>query len=436
MATNAQSVVDFMKSRGFNSQGERFPLYETRKKIYDTLGLGGQLGDFRGDANQNTALLNKLSASEKNVGVSINPENVFDIVRNGGKIPQSGGTGGIAVPIGQSAEESAKQIGLPSAPTGEVAGAPVFGAQSEAPKAPVLPDATGLTKTYSPNELLALAGEKVAGSAEFPIKREEFETEKAGLQLQAQADKEKFIKDIASRGLIFSGKKATGVNAIEAETLAKQLGVDRKYALFIATGLQTAAKEIASEAQKGNEMALTSLRSLGYDINPLTGQVEPTLAAKKAEETQERFVEQQEATQARFEAQQDLRNAQFELNQARTLASMETAQQRLEIAQAQLDLAQKKSTEGSAVDLRNYKETLAGYLGVVPDYTSREEALNELSKYEAKMNVEIGKEGIDVVKKEIDRQFPEKTGGAEKKKQLFDINPVEEAGKFISNLFR
>src|SRR3989337_2534911 len=97
MADTAKSVVDFMKSRGFSSQGERFPLFDTRKKIYETAGLNTQLGDFRGDTNQNASVLNRLMAAEKSVGVNITPENVFDIVRNG--IPQSSGTGP-SVPIG------------------------------------------------------------------------------------------------------------------------------------------------------------------------------------------------------------------------------------------------------------------------------------------------------------------------------------------------
>jgi hypothetical protein len=46
--------------------------------------------------------------------------------RFGSQPPQSGGTGGTAVPIGQTPAQSAAQTGLPGVPTGGVAGAPTF----------------------------------------------------------------------------------------------------------------------------------------------------------------------------------------------------------------------------------------------------------------------------------------------------------------------
>ena len=381
MATTASSVVDFMRSRGFTSSGERFPLYDTRKKLYESIGLNTQLGEFRGDANQNTALLNKMSSAEKNIGVSINPQNLFDIVRTANR-------GGTAVPIGQTAEESARQVGLPGVPVGGVAGAPTFQESASTVPTPSVPetqtpetqttatDITGAdfqTKQYSANELLAAAGEKFAGSAEFPIKQEEFSAEKTALQLQGQAEKETFIKNLASKGLIFSGKKTTGTSAIEAETLAKQLGVDRKYALFVAQGLQTAAQDIAKEAQKGNEMALTSLRSLGYDVNPVTGKIEATLAARKAEEQETQFAEreqrlldQQKLGEEHFVAQQDLREAQFEFNQAKSAEQFRQAQERIDNALNKLTSSESKKAD--ITDMSKVLQTRSGSDGFIsPD---------------------------------------------------------------------
>ena len=76
------SIVDFLKGRGFKPQGgEKFPLFEQRKQLFNEAGLKEQLGEFRGSAEQNTALLNRLSKQEKTAGVSITTENIRDILK-------------------------------------------------------------------------------------------------------------------------------------------------------------------------------------------------------------------------------------------------------------------------------------------------------------------------------------------------------------------
>ena len=47
------SVVDFLRNQGKSSD------FNSRKGIYDTSGLSGAFGDYRGTAEQNTTLLRK-----------------------------------------------------------------------------------------------------------------------------------------------------------------------------------------------------------------------------------------------------------------------------------------------------------------------------------------------------------------------------------------
>src|SRR3990167_78567 len=176
-------------------------------------------------------------------------------------------------------------------------------------------------------DLAQEAIDKFTGRATFPLEQESVAAEKEALQLKSQRDTEEFIKNIASRGLIFSGAKTKGINTIEADKLSKMLGVDRSFAMLIAKGLETSAQDIAKEAQKGSQDALGALEKLGFTINPLTGAIEPTLAARNAaatearsQETQERLERSAQATEARFEQSQAATQARFEANYELSLA--------------------------------------------------------------------------------------------------------------------
>ena len=350
MALNtAVSIVDFLKSRGLRpQQGEKFPLFETRKKLFEQVGLNQQLGDFRGTGEQNTALLNQLTTREKNVGVSITPENLFDII-SAGKPPIASPTSilGPTEPIPATIEEPTTKSTIISQTI-----------------PPTKPPTFELPPLPTEEELAQGALERVQRGVTFPLREEEAEAEKAALQLAGQQKKESFIKTIASRGLFFSGAKQAGVSQIEADTLAKQLNIDRKFALLIATGLQGAAQDIVKEAQKGRQEAIDSLEALGFAINPLTGTVEPTLAARKAESTEAlaleretrlteqfaekeerisaQFEEREERMQSQFEAQQALANARLELQIASSAEQVRLAQERINISEENLRLAQQR----------------------------------------------------------------------------------------------
>lgn len=217
-----------------------------------------------------------------------------------------------------------------------------------------------LTKTPTAEELAQKAIEQVQGGATFPLQQEASQAEKDALKLQQQSKTEQFIQQMASKGLTFSGIREKGVSTIEADTLSKMLGVDRKFALLIAQGLESAAQQIAKEAQKGSQDALQSLRALGYDINPLTNRVEPTLAAKQAEATQQRF-EVQEARlqenarvqQERFNAQQSLKEAQFTASKAKTTEQLRQANIRIQQAEERIRQAEERLQIQSAMGM-NY----------------------------------------------------------------------------------
>lgn len=236
MATpNVSSIVDFLKSRGFNpEQGERFPLFQQRKRIFEQLGLQAEQTEFRGTAQENLNLLTRLSQRERESGVSISPENIVDMTRaTQPTVPTQLQPTQVPPP---TAQDTTALQGVPTVPEG--------------------PD------------LAQQALQTIQRGATFPLRQEAVEAEKAGIRLAGQQNIEQTIKSFASRGLFFSGARKKEVSNVEADTLARVLGVDRKFALLIAQGLESAAQDIAKEAQKGRAEAISSLGALGFVILP------------------------------------------------------------------------------------------------------------------------------------------------------------------------
>lgn len=366
MALNtAQSIVDFLKSRGLRPQtGEKFPFYETRGQLYGRLGLSANLGEFRGTAEQNTALLQNLQQAEKSTGISITSENLFNVAMVG----MGGGTQAPTqlqpTPMEQPTAGQAT-TGTQPTPTQLSQPAP---AQPPPPTAITQPQETlpmGDVSSLLPQvpetgDVTQQALEMVQGSATFPLTMEAQEAEKEAIRLGAQRQKESFIQQIASRGLFFSGAKTKGLQTVEADQLSQILGVDRKFALLIAQGLETATQTIVKEAQKGRTEAIDSLKALGYAINPLTGKVEPTLQAQQAQAQEQRLaagqqeqVRQFEVTQERLRAQQEVDSAQTAFNQAVTIDQRRIAQSNLEIAQRKLALEEQKEQPITPTQIRS-----------------------------------------------------------------------------------
>ena len=279
-------VVDFLKSRGLQAQsGEKFPLFDTRKKLFEQAGLNSNLGDFIGSGEQNTSLLNMLQKGESNAGVSINPDNLFKVMGLNATSAQSPvntsvgssyGSGGTTPPpsqINDSLASLARQAANPTIPT----------------------------------DLQERALVDVTSTAAFPLQQETVQAQKEALQIQSQARKERLLADLASRGLAFSGQAQKGLNTLDADVLSKELGIDRKFALLIANGLDTSAQKMVKEAQKGSQDAASALGALGYVLTP-DGQLIQKPSDLRAEQSAQRADQNLALSEQRFAQQQD-RNA-------------------------------------------------------------------------------------------------------------------------------
>lgn len=257
MATpNAQSVVDFLKQRGFvPEQGERFPLFEQRKRLFGQLGLESESNEFRGTAKENLSLLNRLSESEREAGIGITPQNIVDVTR--------------AQPTQVPPPPSINQQGTAT------------GGTIEAEPTDLVPDRLrglitqaqgGGGELPTTEEVAGEALERFTGGTEFAFAQEEAQAGKAAVRLTAERETQSFIKSIASRGLFFSGARKEGVSTIEVDKLASLLGIDRKFAKIVATGLQNSAQDLVKEAKAelktGRDDAKQALGQLGFVLTP------------------------------------------------------------------------------------------------------------------------------------------------------------------------
>ena len=69
----ATRTLHFLRQRGFQLEpSEKFPLFQTRKKLFENFGLG----NFEGTPEQDHALSVRLANLEKEKGVGISPENL------------------------------------------------------------------------------------------------------------------------------------------------------------------------------------------------------------------------------------------------------------------------------------------------------------------------------------------------------------------------
>jgi len=447
MANGSQIINQYLQSRGITStQGEKFPLFNVRKDLYSKLGLDQSLGGFVGSEVQNSSLLNQLQKGEKDVGVKISPDNLGDIAsltRQGfNNLPGQGGQAGGATP-GLGNTYTTPSGAVIETATGKMISNPNAQATQPTQTSQQLPateltggmntggglggaDATGLLPEMpSGSDLASQALEQVQSSATFPLQMEAQEAQKSAVQLGAQRQTQDFIKNIASRGLFFSGAKSEGVSNIEVDKLANLLNIDRSFAMLMAQGLETAAQGIAKEAARGRTEAIDSLETLGFAINPITGKVEPTLQARKAIATEERAevteqrqenqfqlsiakAEEQsrqfETTQARLtsqaQAQQELNNAKFNLSIAKSQEDLIQAQQRIAISEENLAIAQAREArlEKTALDTNTYTGIQLGKLRAFGISVSDTEAADTLlfkGEEEYKQLVEVREKGGD-----------------------------------------
>src|SRR3990167_8401287 len=110
---NAQSVVDFLTSRGIRpTRGETLPGFGLRKRLFESSGLSPEKGDeFRGTESENLSLLNRLQTAERSSGVSASAENVFDLVRSAQPVTS------LAQSLGKKTFAGAENLEEPLAPS-------------------------------------------------------------------------------------------------------------------------------------------------------------------------------------------------------------------------------------------------------------------------------------------------------------------------------
>lgn len=243
-------IVNLLKNAGIEDvPGEKFPLFDFRKGLFGQLGLEDKLGEFRGSAEQNAALFNVISGTAQRAGVGVTQSNLQSIIsmaREGTPATDTLQTTPGGVPTGAEIPESIR--GLAEAALG-------FGA--EAP---------------SSEDIANAAIQQFTGTTSFALQQEATGAQKEAIKLGAERDTQQFIREIASRGLFFSGARKAGVSSIETNKLADLLGIDRKFAKIIATGLEASAQTLAKEAQKelktGRTEATKALGELGFIVTP------------------------------------------------------------------------------------------------------------------------------------------------------------------------
>lgn len=459
----ATSVVDFLKSRGLQpAQGEKFPLFGQRGQLFNQFGLNQSLGEFRGSAEQNTALLNQLGRAETSAGVNITAQNIGNII-SASQAPATqtlstiGGAGDRTAagtlsqdfltrtqaqpevtPGTPGSTEDGKDISLDEAEGRFAQGETLPFAvvrRLAARKGMTVEEYTASVRGTSPagaggagllpeipsgQDLASQALATVTGSATFPLELEAEEAKKNQIRLEAQREKESFIQNIASRGLFFSGAKTKGLNVIEADKLANVLGVDRKFALLIAQGLEESARQIAKEAQAGRKEAIDSLKALGFAINPITGKIEPTLSARRQAGEAERAetrIGLDVAAEQRLRAGQAIGQEEFAIQEARKQEAAAFSQalrvEQLQISQNRLALditkeARIAATAGeiSPKDIQKRNEELAADVDAIIALGSREAAMEAVNSRRFTVATKYGPEGMDQIQAAIDEAFP------------------------------
>src|SRR3990170_803366 len=85
------SVVSLLKERGFQpSSSEQFPFYDLRSQLFSKSGLTPTEKEFRGTATENEALRNLIIQQEKKAGVSVNPNNIWQVLGYSQTPPSTG----------------------------------------------------------------------------------------------------------------------------------------------------------------------------------------------------------------------------------------------------------------------------------------------------------------------------------------------------------
>lgn len=265
------SIVDFLKSQGKPSD------FRSRETMFRESGLEDRLGTFVGSGSQNVALLRRLQTEQVKPEAPVAPVAAPEVAPEVAVPPQLAGI----VPPGTSATDALKILGIPEVPTIEQVTQTAF----ESPAFKLFQekqDVTALTQ-----QAMAEAG-------------------KAKLETAFEADRKTLEDALGRRGLGLSGIRTSQVQALVENLAASKLGIDRALAGRLLTQnielkeqVLKSVEEVIKSAQAGRKEAVSALKDIGLAV--VGNQVVPTLAARQAEATQERFETSQATTQARFE---------------------------------------------------------------------------------------------------------------------------------------
>ena len=95
---------------------------------------------------------------------------------------------------------------------------------------------------------------------------------------------DKLQQQMAKNGMTFSGIRTQAEASLVASNLAKMSGID----LDLATKIISAARKEQTRREtaltNAKQLQYNALEAMGYVINPITGQLSPTLAKQKAEQ--------------------------------------------------------------------------------------------------------------------------------------------------------
>lgn len=324
----ATSIVDFLRSQNKPSD------FSSRKGLYDVQGFAGAFGDYRGTAEQNTALLNKLKTpapvtpTRPSVpeGFSLDPATNIT-TRTGGPTPTVGPTTRDVIDqTGPSTISSAFDLALSDAEKAKQAeqgdlslqlgaqttrGAETLGRDVETLKRTAGEEATALA-TRGQQEITK-TGEEFAAAGLFRSgKRErsqaeiaqEVATKQASIQAKLGDQLYNTFTDFEKQ---FGTKFLESLSVPEAQQFTKLPAPVRG---IVMQNYQEAIQKAEQKAQKG---ALDTLEKLGYSV--VGGKVISTLERERFESEQARKKEEfavrtEEREQARLdrEAQREVQN--------------------------------------------------------------------------------------------------------------------------------
>jgi len=477
----ATSIVDFLRGRGLQPiSGEKFPFFDLRKRLFSQAGLGG---DFRGTAEQNVALLNRLQSAETNLGVNISPENInrvfvadaapgltavstgatgkegdiFDVFAGTEKLelgdPRLEGVDIASLPPGTAPEGFVSKFKpVPSAPppTGEQITEPppsVGGTEAAVPTPETgipsglvdLAGQAGAGQLPTPEEVREQALTEVLEDPLFPLEKEASEAEKASIQFKAEADKKNLLQTLASKGIAQGGLAGQTVSRFEEGKLAKLLGVDRKFAKLIAQGIATATQNIVKQAQKEIDTDRTeardALKELGFVVLP-NGQVVQTPKAARAETKEAR----DEAAARRSEEAGVRAEQGLQLD----VIAEERLQERLTLDKLKFQLSVQKEArvannqkEPVDKDKEEFDDNINTILGnLASDKLSgltRAEIISDIDANAVLYSRTIGIEGVQIMIEEVNRLWPPPPSQEEVVARQAAQSPVtaEQTGEFF-----